>query len=98
VNDQREAWTDDERRALGLWQAPEPAADLAARVTASRPRPVAGWARAGAAAALAVVIAGGMLTIRLSAREGGSAGSARTRPYDGGSAAEVSAAADGLRS
>ena len=98
MSDERELWTDDERRALGLWQAPEPAPDFCARVTAGLSEPARPWARAGAAAAVAVLLVGGALTLQQLARHGGPAGSAQMKPYDGGAAAEVSAAVDGLRS
>ena len=88
-----------ERRALALWRAPEPPADLPARVMA-RLEAERGGARPVALAVLAAAVVGGLFALRLlsSSAASSSAGDARFVGGDGGSAAEVSATGDGVRS
>jgi hypothetical protein len=89
-----------ERRALDLWRAPAPPDDFSARVLTrldserAAPRQV----RHFAVAALALVLVGGLLAVRLMSGESSSLGVARPVVGDGGSAAEASALADGVRS
>src|SRR5687767_8034250 len=59
----REAWTEEEKRALEIWVAPEPPADFVARVTAqaglrkrSTPKVAALLAAAAAIAAAVLVL------------------------------------------
>jgi hypothetical protein len=55
----------EEQRALALWRVAEPPADLAERVLARAAQPVAAPLRRGlAAVAVAVVLVGGLFTMR----------------------------------
>jgi hypothetical protein len=99
--DPDEPFSASERRALSLWRAPEPPADLAARVVAGVRGP--GIAARGAAyAALAVVVVAGFFAVRLMSAGAVSAPAnvddGQTLAGDGGASAEVSVRGDGVRS
>jgi hypothetical protein len=96
-----EPFSPRERQALEAWRTPAPPEDFTARVLSSfegeraaAPRGV----RQVAVAAVAVMLVGGLLMVRLVAGGGSSLGEARALPGDGGSSAEVSPAGDGVRS
>jgi hypothetical protein len=93
--------TGAERRALALWRAPEPPADLADRVLArlETERSTGGAVRPVAMAALAVALVFGLFALRLVTAGGASPG-AESRMSggvaDGGGAAETSPRGDGV--
>jgi hypothetical protein len=90
-----------EQRALALWRAPEPPADLATRVVnrLQSERGAGGAARPVAMAALAVALVGGLFALRLLSSAAGSP-PGDVRPVggvaDGGGAAETSPRGDGI--
>jgi hypothetical protein len=98
VNDSDE-FSPQERRALAQWQAPVPPDDFPARVLTGleregkAPRAL----RQVAVAALAVVLVGGFLALRLMSTGASTYGAARVAG-DGGPSLEVNPNSDGVRS
>jgi len=98
VSERDEELTPAERRALDLWQPPEPPDDFHARVLArveedARPRS----RRPMAVAALAVVLVGGFFAARLITGGTSTFGEVHLAPGDG-APPEASPTSDGVRS
>ena len=103
-----EPFSERERAALALWRAPEPPADFAAVVLRRRDDDLGRGSKGTATvavAALALLIAGGVVTAGLlstgaapALAPGRASGGARIMPADGGPTAEVMPETDGLRS
>jgi hypothetical protein len=99
VSERDDDLSPDERRALDLWQPPEPPDDFHGRVLSrleSAPR--ARSLRQVAVAAVAVMLVGGLLAVRLLSGGTSSLGEAHLDPGDGGPTVEASPTSDGVRS
>jgi hypothetical protein len=98
--DEGEVFSPPERRALEAWRPSGPPDDFGPRVLArfERERAAPRGLRQLAVAAVAVMLVGGFLVVRLVAGGASTFGEARALPGDGGSGVEVNPVADGVRS
>jgi hypothetical protein len=87
----------EEMRALALWRVPEPPTDLAERVLARAAAEVKAQPRRGwAVAAAALVLVGGVLTMRTLLHQGAVLEPSGVVRADAGPAPEVRQAEDGV--